>query len=291
MRAIYVKQDWFRFRLIPILPRILLISIAGGIFIALSSRGIHAVINSMFFDGDSFQLSRLIVDLISITLIVLFWNTLYFGYSFFKKFYFQEINNLSIEANLREMEFKNLRNQLNPHFLFNSLNSIKALILIDPAKAKESLTILSNLLRSSLAFSSEGLIPLAKEVELVRNYLKLEKMRFEERLMVEWSIQDDIEHINVPPLVLQMMVENAVKHGISNLVQGGKINIVISQNERGLVIQVKNTGQMQENEETFGIGLENTKRRLDLQYQSRASMLMYEEEDMVVSQIMLKDEG
>ena len=116
-------------------------------------------------------------------------------------------------------------------------------------------------------------------------------MRFEERLVVEWSIQENTENIKIPPLLLQMMVENAVKHGISNLVDGGKINIVILQNPRGLVIQVKNSGQMDENEETFGIGLENTKRRLDLQYQNRASLLMYEEEDMVVSQIMLKDEG
>jgi two-component system LytT family sensor kinase len=85
------------------------------------------------------------------------------------------------------------------------------------------------------------------------------------------------------------MVENAVKHGISNLVAGGRINIVIKQNEQGLMIQVKNTGQIQTNEETFGLGLENTKRRLDLQYKNRASLLMYEEEDMVVSQILLKN--
>jgi two-component system LytT family sensor kinase len=291
MRTFYVKKDWFRLRLIPILPRLLIASLFASSTIVLVSRGLHSFSNTAISGVDSFETNRLIVDLIANSIIIMFWNTLYFGYSFFKKFYYQEINNLSIESNLREVELKNLRSQLNPHFLFNSLNSIKALILIDPKKAKESLTILSSLLRSSLMASSEGLIPLSKEIELVRNYLQLEKMRFEERLDVQWSIHEGIEMVKIPPFVLQMMVENAVKHGISNLVSGGKINIVIRQNPRGLVIQVKNTGQIEENKETFGIGLENTKRRLDLQYKNRASLLMYEEEDMVVSQILLKDEG
>lgn len=291
MRALYVKFDWYKLDLGPIVPRIFLMSALAGASIVLLSRSVQG----LFYDLDSLTGvmagRRIILDIMATTVIILFWNTIYFGYTFFKRFYYQEINNLAIEANLREIELKNLRNQLNPHFLFNSLNSIKALILIEPSKAKESLTILSNLLRSSLVVSKEGVIPLSKEIELVQNYLKLEKMRFEERLNVEWSIQENTENIKIPPLVLQMMVENAVKHGISNLVSGGKINIVIRQNPKGLVIQVKNTGQIEENEETFGIGLENTKRRLDLQYQNRASLLMYEEENMVVSQILLKDEG
>ena len=148
------------------MPRLLIVSTLVGGLIVLSSRGIHSISNSFFYGVDSFQINRLIIDLIANSFLIFFWNALYFGYSFFKKYYFQEINNLSIEANLKEVELKNLRNQLNPHFLFNSLNSIKALILIEPEKAKESLIILSNILRSSLTLSSEGMIPLSKEIEL-----------------------------------------------------------------------------------------------------------------------------
>lgn len=290
MRAIFLRRRWLDMAMLQLLPKIGVLSMIFAAFLVLGNRTAGYFINSIMDGGDSFQFSRLLVDWLSNLVLILFWNSVYFSYSYFTRYYYQEINNLTIESNLRETELKNLRNQLNPHFLFNSLNSIKALIEIDPVKAKDSLTVLSNILRSSLQISNEGLIPLKKEVELVENYLKIEKIRFEERLNVVWDISEDhIEDIKIPPFVLQMMVENAVKHGISNLVEGGKINIVIKQNEQGLMIQVKNSGQMNANEETFGIGLENTKRRLDLQYQNRASIHLFEEEDMVVSQILLKN--
>lgn len=289
MRDFFLKKDWLRLNLVPVIPRIIFLSAATGAIITIGSRTMNFFINSLFDGVDLFNLDRIVIDLIANSILVVFWNAIYFGYTFFKKYYYQEINNLTIESSLREVELKNLRSQLNPHFLFNSLNSIKALIEIDPNKAKESVTVLSSILRSSLVIGHEGLISLSKEIELVENYLKLEKIRFEERLFIEWDIQCDTDDIKVPPFILQMMVENAVKHGISNLVKGGKISITAKHDNQGVTILVKNTGQIFKNEETFGIGLENTKRRLDLQYQNRASLLMYEEEDMVVSQILLKD--
>lgn len=290
MRAVFVQRRWLELTMIQLLPRIIFLSAVFAAFLVIGNRTFSYFVNSLLDGGDTFRISRILVDWLSNLVLILFWNSVYFSYSYFTRYYYQEINNLTIESSLRETELKNLRSQLNPHFLFNSLNSIKALIEIDPVKAKDSFNVLSNILRSSLQLSKEGMIPLKKEVELVENYLKIEKIRFEERLNVVWDISEEhIENINIPPFVLQMMVENAVKHGISNLVEGGKINIVIKQNDQGLMIQVKNSGQMNSNEETFGIGLENTKRRLDLQYQNRASIHLFEEEDMVVSQILLKN--
>jgi two-component system, LytTR family, sensor kinase len=289
MREVILRRQWLQINLLPVLPRVLGLSLFISLLMVLANRGVGQLIN-LFVNGNySFDPSRLVVDVLANFILILFWNSIYFSYCFFKKYYFQEINNLTIESNLRETELKNLRNQLNPHFLFNSLNSIKALIEINPSKAKESLTILSSVLRSSLITSQNGLVSLTKEIELVKNYLQLESIRFEERLDVQWSIIENTDSIMVPPFMIQMMVENAVKHGISNLVEGGKIKIVIRQNNQGLIIQVKNTGQIGSNEETYGIGLENTKRRLDLQYKNKASLLMYEEEDMVVSQVLLKN--
>jgi sensor histidine kinase YesM len=289
MRSIIVHRKWLDINLVSVLPRIIILTLAIAGILVLGTRVVSYFMNLIGDGEDTFQISRIIVDWLANSILILFWNSIYFTYCFFRKYYFQEINNLTIESNLRETELKNLRSQLNPHFLFNSLNSIRALIEIDSIKAKESLTVLSSLLRSSLLIGQNGVISLSKEIELVKNYLMLEKIRFEERLIVEWSILENTDSINVPPFVLQMMVENAVKHGISNLKEGGKINITIQQSSQGLMIQVKNSGQINSNEETFGIGIENTKRRLDLQYKNKASMLIYEEEDMVVSQVLLKN--
>jgi two-component system LytT family sensor kinase len=289
MRVFYLRKNWLVFRLYSVIPRLLLSSIFIGLMLVLGNR-VFAIADDVLAEREVvWSSSRIIINWISNTIIVLIWNAIYFGYAFFKKYYYQEINNLTIEASYKEVELKNLRNQLNPHFLFNSLNSIKALIQIDPAKAKESLTLLSNLLRGSLLMENEGMISLSKELELCKNYLMLEKIRFEERLEVSWDIQVNTDSIQVPPFVLQLMVENSVKHGISTLMNGGEIIITIKNTDEGFLIQVKNSGRIDKKEQSFGIGIENTKRRLDLQYQNRASMLMYEEENMVVAQILLKN--
>ena len=289
LRVFYLRRNWLNYRFYSVAPRLILSSVLVGLILVVGGR-VFNIANDWLADRPIvLSNSRLVIDWISNTIIVLIWNAIYFGYAFFKKYYYQEINNLTIEASLKEVELKNLRNQLNPHFLFNSLNSIKALIQIDPARAKESLTLLSSLLRGSLLMEKEGMISLSKEIELCRNYLMLEKIRFEERLEVVWDIQVNTDEIKVPPFVLQLLVENAVKHGISTLMNGGVVRIAIHPEENGYLIQVKNSGKINKKESSVGIGLENTKRRLDLQYQNKASLLMYEEEDMVVSQITLKN--
>src|SRR5215470_17274325 len=140
----------------------------------------------------------------------------------------------------REAELRALKAQVNPHFLFNSLHSISALTSIDGAKAREMCVLLSAFLRSTLGLSEKGSIPFEEELRLARGYLAIEKVRFGDRLGVEEEIDAACASIAVPPLLLQPMVENAVIHGIANLIEPGFIRNSAQRAEGALVIAVEN---------------------------------------------------
>ena len=194
---------------------------------------------------------------------------------------------MELKASNRESELKNLRSQLNPHFLFNSLNSIRALVDLEPAKAKVSITTLSNLLRQSLVLGREHQISLEQELELAKNYLALEKVRFEERLQVLWELTPGLENFQVPPFTLQMMVENAIKHGISNLKDGGVVKVIVNENSEAVTIEVNNSGTLNSVVD-IGVGVQNIKKRLLLQYGDKAEFLLFEENGNVVSRMNIK---
>lgn len=188
-------------------------------------------------------------------------------------------------ASNKESELKNLRSQLNPHFLFNSLNSIKALVDIDPVKAKKSITTLSNLLRQSLILGKENLVNLESELGVAKSYLDLERVRFEERLQVSWEIDNELEEFQIPPFSLQMMVENAIKHGISNLKDGGEVRIKVFRKDDDVCVQVINSGNLKKVVD-LGVGIENIQQRLELQYGTNASFYLRELPDNNVEAIM-----
>src|SRR5947209_11844489 len=125
----------------------------------------------------------------------------------------------------REAELKALKAQINPHFLFNSLNSISALATVDGVRAREMCIRLSDFLRSTLSLGEKETISFAEELALIKTYLDVEKVRFGSRLRVEQNIEGDCQHCAVPPLVLQPLIENAIKHGIASLVNGGTIRL------------------------------------------------------------------
>src|SRR5258708_31639453 len=130
-----------------------------------------------------------------------------------------------LQLALREAELRAREAQINPHFLFNCLNSIRALVLENPPLAQDMLTRLANTLRFNLHRDLMHTIPLSSELEAVRDYLALEKVRFEERLRVEFAIEPAATAAQVPPMVLQTLVENALKHGIARLPEGGDLVI------------------------------------------------------------------
>src|SRR5690606_29628076 len=175
-------------------------------------------------------------------------------------------SSLRFQAANNEIKLNQLRNQLNPHFIFNALNSVRALVDEDPQKAKSAITQLSNILRYSLVMDKHQTIDFADEITTVFDYLNLESIRFEERLSVNYEIEEDAYDYKIPPMMLQTIVENAIKHGISNLMKGGTIEIHCSIGlSDDLYIQVKNSGQLKSNpvdsKDGSGHGIPNTIQR------------------------------
>jgi len=173
----------------------------------------------------------------------------------------------------REAELKALKAQINPHFLFNSLNSISALATIDGQRARDMCLRLSDFLRSTLSLAEKEMISLEQEVALVRTYLDVERVRFGERLKVEQDLTAACDQCRVPSLILQPLVENAVKHGISRLVEGGRIHISGNCADGILHLQLENDFDPDSKPAPkSGVGLVNVRNRLKTLYQNHASL-------------------
>jgi LytS/YehU family sensor histidine kinase len=136
-----------------------------------------------------------------------------------------ETRGLGLEILAREAELKALRAQIDPHFLFNSLNSISALTTADPSGARRMCLLLADFFRSSVRLASRDMVPLSDEIAMVRQYLEIEKVRFGSRLETAIAMEPECESCPVPPLILQPLVENAVRHGINSLIEGGAVRI------------------------------------------------------------------
>jgi two-component system, LytTR family, sensor kinase len=195
-----------------------------------------------------------------------FWALIYFGFHYLQNYKKTEIQNLRWEATSKDIELNKLKSQLNPHFMFNSMNSIRALIDEDPAKAKEAVTQLSNILRNTLLMNKSREIELEEEVRIVKDYLALEKIRYEERLNYELNIEPAALRKMVPPLIVQAQVENAIKHGISKIPKGGTITVNAIVKDKELIIEVINSGQINSATPDTGFGLVNSMQRLELLY-------------------------
>ncbi len=167
------------------------------------------------------------------------------------------------EVSAREAELKALRAQIHPHFLFNSLNSISALSGGKPEEARRMCVLLADFLRSSLSLGARTRVPLAEEMALAENYLAIESVRFGERLRVELRIEPGAERCLVPPLLVQPLVENAVKHGVADRVEGGIVSVRAWRNGDSLEIVVENSRDPEApSRRGAGLGLENVRRRL-----------------------------
>jgi hypothetical protein len=167
----------------------------------------------------------------------------------------------------REAELQALRMQINPHFLFNSLHSISALTTADGARAREMCVRLAAFLRSSLGLGDRASIPLSEELALARGYLEVERVRFGARLRVEEEIEPECEACGVPALLLQPLVENAVKHGIAGLVEGGSIRLTARRRGAAVAITLENAFDPEASAPgKMGIGLSHVRRRLQVRY-------------------------
>jgi LytS/YehU family sensor histidine kinase len=203
-------------------------------------------------------------------LLFFIWNLIYFVYHYVEKSRKQQLDTLQLEALVRDLELKTIKAHINPHFIFNSLNSIRALVDENPERARAAVTELSNILRSSMQTDKVERVTFEKELNIVKDYLALENMRFEDRLKIEYQIDEDTLDQPVPPMMLQTLVENAIKHGISKQINGGIVRIISDFRGPFHEMAVQNTGYLNGYANNEGFGLSSTTNRLNLLYGDKA---------------------
>lgn len=296
-RSLILHLDWKRLSIPGLIPRVLMSSIVLSTLFTLFNMVFKDIMSGKWPFQDLIGTALegripnlyFVLDIFNFAWLFFIWNILYFAVHTFEYWKREEINNLRLQAMQREMELKSFRAQMNPHFVFNSLNGIRALVDEDPTKAKHAITLLSGILRSNMAANKPGSGTLKSEIELVEKYLALEKIRFEDRLHVSTTIDEAALDAEFPVFVLQTLVENAVKHGISRRVEGGTIDLLVRRELTGIVIEVKNDGQYLPGEDA-GIGIDNTIKRLDLMFQGKASFSIAQEGHRVVVRINIPNQ-
>lgn len=259
-----------------LIPRIILAVFVLGVVVYLARIIISLPLGA--YNPQVWKVTEITGHTMVYALIFFLWSVLYFIYHYFERY------NLSLqhEAAVNEIELSNLKSQLNPHFIFNALNSIRALVDENPGKSKNAITQLSNILRNSLVSDKKRLTNFGDEFRTVKDYLGLESIRFEERLKTEFDIHPDSYKFLVPPLMLQTLVENGIKHGISKLKEGGFIKLRTFVADSQLKIQIRNSGHFKavngsKAEGKVGLGLRNTRQRLKLLYGDEAYLKIFNE--------------
>ncbi len=288
-RKIINKLNWMNLNVLQLIPRLLLGTLLSGIAVyILKSLIIERLIVQNAYE---FTFKDAFPSIVSSALLFLIWSLLYFLFHYVSNYKKEEIKNLKWQAAKNEIELNKLKSQLNPHFIFNSMNSIRALVDESPVNAKNAITQLSNVLRNSLLMGKKKLIPLGDEMKLVNDYLGLEKTRFEERLTIIREINKTSESFLVPPLMIQTLVENGIKHGTSKLPKGGILKIVSEVKSDTLTVVIYNCGVYDENLKTeTGFGIVNTKQRLQLIYGDKAQFSIKNIDGMVETQLTIPNE-
>ena len=227
---------------------------------------------------------------IMITFILMaLWLLIYFIWHYINKNRNDQIDKLQLEAMVKSLELKTIKSHINPHFIFNAHNSIRALVDENPARARKAITELSNILRSSMQAEKMETVPLQQELDIVKDYLALEHMRFEDRLKVEIDIDENTLSQTIPPMMLQTLVENAIKHGISKSINGGIVRVISAYKNGHHELIVQNSGSLNgyNISRKEGFGITSTNERLNLLYQGKANFEIRQLEGMVESRIIL----
>jgi sensor histidine kinase YesM len=206
-------------------------------------------------------------------IVALIWVGLYLGFAVQRHRYDVQVNQAELAQLLHAAELRLLKAQLNPHFLFNALNGVRALIADEPALAQDAVTQLARTLRYTLASNDDELVTLARELEMVNDYLALEGLRLADRLNVERDFAPEAAQARVPVMLIQTLIENAIKHGIAELKEGGTLRIEAHVVNAELRIQIINPRPISAPvPHAQGTGLKNSSERLRLLFGSRASL-------------------
>lgn len=307
-RRWYHQKRWYESTFQEILPRAILLAwlssvIISGIlliFMAVTNAG---EIQRMIDEGGYLLLLASLLGVsgngIFVFVLITLWCSMYLGIKGTQNSRTFSLRALSLENSLKEAKLNVLSGQINPHFLFNALNNIRYLMHEDTQRADASLISVAEILRYSLDSTKRDKVSLSVELAIVRRYLELMKNQMEQRLNYSISCEQSLDALLVPPMVIQMLAENAIKHGIDKIQLGGDISIECTgmkttQGEDRLVITVSNTmadgdsvgrnnlpsSALDSNES--GVGLDNISKRLKLLYEGRAKLSLNEQKPTMV---------
>ncbi|TQV87065.1 sensor histidine kinase [Aliikangiella coralliicola] len=244
-----------------------------------------------------FFMSEVYSNWMIMTIVLYLWAVIYVSINHLNRLKQLELRDSEMALELKQAQLNTLIGQLNPHFLFNGLNNIRSLMLEDVDRARDMLTSLSEILRYSLQNNQQKLQPLENEIDTVRSYIELASIQYEERLEYVEVLDEKVLACKIPPMLVQLLVENAIRHGIDQSSTGGELKLEISQVENRVQIIVSNPGKInQESNEknkkqSTGLGLENIRQRLHLLYGDEASFGISEENNVVTSVIELPMTG
>lgn len=273
LRREILRRRWLDLPVRRFLPRLALASLLTGT----TQAALVLVFNRLLEPPGHyrFDLRASVWLWIGVNGVTAMWTMLYVSVKVTDHYRHAQLESLRLELALKKSELRVLEAQINPHFLFNSLNTIRGMIVENPPKAQDMVTKLAEMLRYSLQRDRAHTVPLAQEMEAVANYLALEGARFEDRLQVRYSIGPGAAEVPVPPMMLQTLVENAVKHGIAHRPEGGDVSIRAGVLSGSLALEVENTGHLSD-ASTNGTrtGLWNVRERLRLLYGDRADLTL-----------------
>ena len=271
------KMAWLQLPTTKLIPKVFLSIVLMSITVYLVRIGISYPLD--LYSSEMWSVVNIVGNVTANIIILIFWSSVYFAFHYFEK----NTQSLKYEVAMNEMKLNQLKAQINPHFIFNALNSIRALVDEEPSKSKRAINHLSNILRSSLVLDKKRLTSLKDELGTTKDYLALESIRFEERLQTEFNIAPDTQNVQVPPMMLQTLVENGIKHGISKLKKGGKVSVDVNVHMGSVIIDIRNTGHYSDSRiNGTGQGLRNTRQRLELIYGETAKLKIGNESDNTV---------
>lgn len=269
--------------------------VIGALTISLISSSVLFVVVRVteVFPPERMGVAQFFGNFFNFTIIMLLWSLIYVSVHFLENFRASEIERLVWEAAVKDFELKTLKSQLNPHFMFNALNSIRALIEENPEYAKQAITQLSNIFRYSLKIERTETVPLEEEMKTVADYLSLEQIRYEERLKSDIFYSPECKSLEVPPMMIQTLVENGIKHGISKKPEGGYVGVRAERNDNTLHIEITNSGVVEQEavDSAKGFGISNTRQRLHLLYGNNASFRIFNENGFVKAEIIINYNG
>jgi two-component system LytT family sensor kinase len=277
-RNFIIKAGWLKVSGLKLIPRIFVSSIVFAMIFEVIQYLAEWILG--IADNQRYTTSSIFYNVFQLSFLFFIWSIIYFLIHYIENYKKAEIENLKWEASINEIELNKLKSQLNPHFMFNAMNSIRALVDENPVKSKEAITQLSNILRNTLQMGKNKVIDFDEEIKIVNDYLALESIRYEERLKTNVKIHPESKQFYVPPLMIQTLVENGIKHGISKLTDGGTLDIATDVRGNKLYIQIRNSGQLDEKKESdSGFGIKNTLQRLQLLYGKDAVLKISNEDN------------